>query len=534
MLSSDEAPYSGAGVNHVTLLLPVLLLIIAAIVIWLTRARAIRTQWGLSAAMAIVIWIVCLSLRLGPDLHYQLSVWQPIEIFSTPLSLSLDSISWPILYALVTVLVAMIFTAASRQMATATSVRIFWFIYSASAVLAILADNLLTVLITWTLFDFISAIFLFTFLRSEDEIRQVLTRLSIDLLGTLLILGGSAVSIAAGFGVNLTDPLHAPLSVFLLALGSFVRLGLLPLHFNLPALLALRRGFGTLLRLFPPAIVLSFLARLFMAGIPDQTLPWFMIAGVSGSLIGGLRWMLESETIVGRPYFILAMSGVGVLAGAMLPQEYSGIVSACVVLLLAGAVLSLTVVHTPSQRVLSLGAVLVLLGIPGLPASVLTMAASQNIIMLGLGLVWALILIVAMSMVALGCLHLYFAEETPWQSSESLVRITYSLGLSLPVFTSIGIGLQLRPEIGLWTWILLALQIVLVAIGYLVLRKLPEGSIGRFRFNLSRLDPTRFYVRMGKALDVLSRAIQSIAGLIEGEAALLWIFAIVAFLLLAS
>ena len=534
MLSIDEELASGTGISAVILLLPVLLLLLSASGVWLARNRAMRTQWGVSAAMALAIWVVSLLLRLGPDLQYQISVWQPSEIFSSPLSLSMDTISWPIMYAVVTVLVAMIFTAAARERETKTEARVFWFLYSACALLAISADNLLTVVITWTLFDFLSAVFLIGFLGYEAEMRQVLSRLGLNLFGVLLVLAGSAVSIAEGDGISLVNPIHAPLSVFLLAMGAFVRVGLQPLHFNLPALLTERRGLGTLMRLYPPAIALTFLARLFRAGIPDTTLGWFLVAGVGGALIGGLRWMLETDAIVGRQYIILGISGVGILAAASMPQEYLGIVAAAVVILLAGAVLSLTVIHTPSHRVFALGAAFLILGIPWLPSSILTNTASLAALMLWPGLLWALIMVVAMSMAILGSLHLYFAEELPWRTSESLVRMTYGLGLSLPVFTSIGIGFQLRPSIGLWTWILLGIQIALVVLGYFALRKLPEGSAGRFQINISRFDSADVYERFGRAMGVFLQAVRGIAGLIEGEAAILWIFAITTFLILAS
>ena len=530
MLSSDEVLAALTGLLQVILLLPVLLMLLSASAVWFARNSPIRTQWGVGAAMALVIWIVSLLLRLGSDLNYQISVWQPSDMFSTPLSLALDTISWPIMYAVVTVLVAMIFTSASRETETNTGARVFWFLYSASALLAILADNLLSVVITWTLFDFLSAIFLILIIGRDADIPKVVSRLSIDLFGVLLILAGSVV----GGDGNLRNPNQTPLSIFLLAIGAFVRLGLLPMRFNLPAFHSVRRGLGSLLRLIPPAIALSFLARLFRAGIPDKTIAWFLVAGVGAALIGCLRWMLETDAIVGRPYFILGISGVGMLAAASMPGEFIAIVAAAVVILLAGAVLSLTVIHTPSHRVFSLGAALLLFGIPWLPASLLIHTANLTTLTLWPGLIWVLIVIISLCMTILGSLHLYYAEEQSWRTSESLVRLTYGLGLSLPVFTSIGIGIQLRPNIDMWTWILLGVQAVIVVVGYLAIRKLPEGTVGSLRFNISSIDLEYLYRPIGQALGLVAKAMQALAGLIEGEAAILWIFAITIFLILAS
>lgn len=516
------------------LLLPVFLMLTASGLIWLTRNSSVRTQWGISAIMALAIWIISLLLRLGPDLQIQISVWQPSEIFSALLSISLDEISWPIMYSIATVLVAMIFTAASREASASISVRVFWFAYSAVAVIAVLADNIITVIISWALFDFLSAIFLFGLLRRDDEIRQVLARLAIDILGVLLVLAGAAVSISSGTGTSLSEPIQSELSVLLLSLGGFVRLGLLPLHFNLPALLNVRRGLGTLYRLYPPAIVLAFFSKLFRAGIPEETLIWFLIAGLSGALLGGLRWVLEQQPISGRPFFVLGMSGLAVSTTATMPDQYMGVVSASILLLLAGSVLSLGEIHTPSHRVLVFGPGMIILGIPFLPGSVLSNIAYSNVLRSATGVIWAVVIMACLAMMILGSLHLYYAQETPWKTGESLVRLSYSLGLSLPALSVIGIGAQLRPVISVGTWIMLGSQFVLVLIGFVILRRIPEGQVGRFQFNLSRFDPEQIYASFGQLFSRITELLRATAGLIEGEAALLWIFAVAAFVFLAT
>jgi hypothetical protein len=512
---------------------PLLLILLTATLLWVARKQPIRMQWGLSAAMALLIWLTTLAVRLGPDRNIQLSVWQPSQMFVSPIGLTLDAITWPITYAVVTVLVAMVFTSASRGSESTAGVRIFWFLYTGSAILSILADNLLTVIITWTFFDFISAIFLFSLLRVDTEIRQVLTRLSIDISGILLILAGTAFSITFGNGDRFGD-ISSPLGVSLIALGGFVRLGLLPLHFNLPGLMVIRRGLGTLLQLYPPAIVLALLAKLFRAGVPDQTLPWFLVAGISGLVIGGLRWILESDTVAGRPFFILCMSGIGIFAVASAPDTYMGLVSAAITLLLAGAVLSLAEVFTPSHRVLALGAAIIQLGIPIMPMGILINTAG-NLVKENLPVSLATIaILLGVSFTTLGSLHTYYAKEIPWRTGESLVRLTFGLGLSLPLFASIGIGLHLRPEVNIWSWILLGFQVLLVVGGFYILRNLSERDIVRVRFNLSRIDPSAAYTAIAGGIQFILAGMKSIADLIEGEAAILWIIAITVFLVLAS
>lgn len=534
MLSSDRVGKRDAWINVMIALLPFYLLFLAAALTWMLRKRAVRVQWGLSAILGLLIWIATLTLRLGPDQYVQISAWQPSQMFQSPLSLAVDPITWPVIYAVVTLLVAMILTSASREPAPTTGIRVFWFLYTGSAVIAILANNLLTVIITWTLFDFISAIFLFSLLQSEIEIRQVFTRLSIDIFGVLLVLAGTAFSLPTVEGISLTEPITSALGIFLIMLGGFVRLGLFPLHFNLPSLLEFRRGLGSLMRLYPPAIVLAFLAKLFQAGIPPEILPWLYIAGISSLVIGGLRWILASDALIGRPFFILAVCGVGVIASTSAPENYMGIASAAIVLLLAGAVLSLTEIFTPSHRFLALGAVIVQLGLPILPAGILGGIAGSQVVQPWPGLLVSMGIMLGISLTALGSLQVYYAPEISWRTGENLSRLSYGLGIALPILSSVGLGIHLRSEFDLWSWVMLGVQFVLIASGFFFFRSLPEGELGRFRIRISRLDPSNLYFLTGRGLNMLQAGFRSIAGLIEGEAAILWIFAITVFLILAT
>ncbi len=516
------------------ILVPLFILVIAAASLWFTRNRPIRTQWGLSAAMALLSWIASLALRLSPDANLELSVWQPTQLFRSPLSLSIDPITWPIAYAVVTVLVAMVFTSASREMAPSVRVRVFWFLYAGAAYLAILADNMLTIVITWTLFDLVSAVFLFSFLRTESEIRQIFTRLSVDFIGVLLVLAGAAINISLGKGAGLAEPLESPLGVLLLGMAGFVRLGLLPLHFNLPGLMVTRRGIGTLLRYFPPAIVMAFLAKVFRAGVPEQTVPWFIAAGISGLFIGGIRWVLEPDPVAGRPFFTLTVSGIGVLAGSIFLESPMGIVSAAVVLLLAGAVLSLTEIFTPTHRIAALGAAAIQLGLPILPLGILFSNMGRHLTSDPSILVWIIPILLGVSLAALGSIHGYYSPERQWRTGENLVRTTYSLGIALPLLASIGIGLHFRPVINIWIWILSGVQLLLMAGGFVLLRNLSERDLGRWRISVSRVNPAGIYATVAGGLRLLGSGLRSLAELIEGEAAILWIFVVAIFMVLAS
>ncbi|MFN2147629.1 MAG: hypothetical protein ACK2T2_04505, partial [Anaerolineales bacterium] len=66
------------------------LLVIAGAATWLMRSQAARTQWALSAAFAASSWLFSMALLLSLPVMIQFSVWQPEELFKSPLLLSLD------------------------------------------------------------------------------------------------------------------------------------------------------------------------------------------------------------------------------------------------------------------------------------------------------------------------------------------------------------------------------------------------------------------------------------------------------------
>ena len=91
----------------------------------------------------------------------------------------------------------------------------------------------------------------------------------------------------------------------------------------------------------------------------------------------------------------------------------------------------------------SIFAVALLAGIPWSPGGLTTSVLGQAAIVEGMW-IQALLGIIGMSILALGAFHTFFEEEKSWNSSESLIRVMYSMGLALPVLVSFGLGFWIR------------------------------------------------------------------------------------------
>jgi hypothetical protein len=514
--------------------LPILLLsalFIAGIAIWILRNQAVRTQWAVSAAFAALCWLLGMALVFRYPLILRFSAWQPESLFQSPLLLSLDRTSWIYLYAMTTVLLAMIFTAAARPAIASAGVRAFWFFYTGLAILAILAANLLTLAVTWALMDFMTLVFYVRLAESPLDVQRALFRSGVDMAGVLLLLAGASLNHLAGGDTLITTPFVSVAGALLVLLGALIRLGLMPLHFGAPGYEPLRRGLGTLLRLFPPAVSLVLVTRMFEIGLPEATKLWLLLAGITGTLVGGIRWILESDALRSRPFFVMGISSIAVLAG-FTGADAEGVRAAGVALLLMGATLSLAEIHTPAHRIWPLLAALFLIGTPWTPGGILAGLFGQEFI--GGGSIYtAIIGLFGMSALGLGALHVFFVEETPWPTSESLTRLTYGMGLAIPVLVGVGVGIWFRTLPQLPGLIFFGGSILISGVGFLLLRRMPATEAQRWQAFAGLVDPQPVYRLLWYPLRSFARVMRSVGAVFEGQGALIWMFVVLLFLVLA-
>ena len=513
--------------------IPIIALLLAACVTWLVRNRPSRTQWVVSTAFGVIVWFLSLLLFAAIPNAASFSVWQPANLFQTPFELSLDKTSWGIAYCISTVLLSMILTAATRPDIASTGVRVFWFIYAALAMLAVFAINLLTVVLAFALIDLSSFIFYIYFTENADDIRRAIIRAGIDLGGVLFIVAAAWVNSIDGNGVGLNAAAFSAPAALLFLVGILLRLGLIPLHFGLPSFSPLRRGVGTLLRLYPPALALLLLSRVIGNGAPEIIKVWLAVAGTIGIMLGGIRWLLEEDRTTARPFLVMGLAGIGILASSGVSSNGDVLFATSALLLLVGAVLSLIQIHTPSHRVWPVFAAALLVGMPWSPGGLISSVMGQSALNEGMW-IQMFIGIIGLSSLGLGAIHIYFSEEEPWPTGESLIRVMYSMGLALPILVSIGLGLWIDETFSLYGGLV---SVVAVAVGvgaFFALRNIGEVANERWKpvFIFLRFDPHRiysvFWIILRRSLSIA----RSIGELFEGEAAMLWMFAFIAVLLL--
>ena len=318
------------------LLIPILILLLAAGATWMVRNRPSRIQWVVSALFALFLWLISLIISTAIPSDALISIWKPAALFLTPLEFILDRISWGLIYSIATVLLSLILTAATRPEAASAGMRSFWFVYAALAMVTVLAENLLTVLLAFALLDLCSFTFVIYHIESGGNIRRAIIRAGVDLGGLLLILSAAWMNSIEGIGAGLDATAFSPPGALLFLMGILLRLGLIPLDSALPMLSTLRRGSGMLLRLLPPALAMSLLARFLDNGVPSTLRIWLVMAGAIGILVGGVRWLLEEDRILASPFFIMGLAGVGILTSSSASAPGDVLLTTSILLLLIG------------------------------------------------------------------------------------------------------------------------------------------------------------------------------------------------------
>jgi formate hydrogenlyase subunit 3/multisubunit Na+/H+ antiporter MnhD subunit len=529
----DTLDFEAKGPGEVCLtLLPIISTLLGALILGRLRGRSQRIQWGTALGVALVTWLISLGLVLARSTSTQLSLWQPEELFASQLELSLDSLSWLAVYAIATVLLSIVMTSATRPDGSPVSSRLVMLVYTSLAMIAVMAGNVLTIIIAWALLDSLTFVLLVLVWPQEMEVSALLIRFTVDTTSLFLALGAMLVNAIAGGEATLDAPLASSSAVILLSLACLFRLGLLPLHFSLPSLPKIRVGVGTLIRLVPPATALVVLARLYDLGLPESALLWLRIGGIAGILIGGARWVLAENNLEARPYLVLVVSGLGVLAGTQSGGLSTPLIGAAVTLLLAGVVLSLGEIYSQTHRIWVALAVVMLAGAPATPAgaiagSLMTFPLDPSqFLLIPFGIIGFLV-------AGLGAIRGVTQESVAWQSSESLARFMYTVGLVLPSAVGLGAGMIIGQNLDLSAIIVFALVLAVGgAMYYLTVRRGNRAWI-EWLDVARRLDPGQVYRWLGVLYRWLTDLFRRLAGIFEGEGGFLWMFVILMLALLA-
>lgn len=493
------------------LFLPVAILLVTLLALGLSNLqRGFRSNWLLALGGSSLAWVSLLFLRLQLPLSAGFSFWWVGEGLEYSATFILDDVSWPLAFAVCSLLVALLLGRV-REAMTAP-----WFVWApalaigAASLLALPAGDPLTFLFTWTLMDvLVFASLLFE--SSAGEKRQaVVQKLAISLLGTGLLF---AAWMFAFYGQELTN--------VLIFLSTSLRLGLWAPHLRVGTFRGPDHSAYPLLLLAPSLVLLARSGT--MAEPMRSTLLLFTL--LPAAYAAG-NWLLNTNT--GRASFWdLGMAALA--AAAALGGHGQAAVAFSLVLLLGQGLLPL-VQHAARFRFVM--AVLALLLMSSLPFTA-SYWGGEIYVNWASPLVFAFLAIQA-AMLG-GWLRRALEPLSEPLSPETWMRTIQWLGFALVPMAFIFLGLGLLPSFAPQAtipWWPALVVIAGAAIFFLLARLRRPKLASRIELGLDWLLSLRWLMRIGNLLSrVLSWGLSFFNGLLEGPAGVLWALLFVAILL---
>jgi hypothetical protein len=445
----------------------------------------------------------------------------------------LDAVGWPIQLASLSALLAVLLSEQSVRGESHPRHGTWLLAYAAAGLLALQAGNLLTVALSWTILDLAGTGLPIRRGTETERPNSSEGLLEVNAAGILLVLAsvlalppGAARSTLAGVGSSGPAALLFMGGIGLRSISTWQA----PVW---KSSLETPGGERSLRWLLPSAVGVAALGRVF--GSPEGALvEWTAVAGGLACILGTLGWLGAPRVEDGLPRLVLGIVGVGALGAAANPASAEiAWSSAGVLILLIGVMVLVWRPYGRTHRmILGLGT-LALAGLPltpgGLLASVLTSGGGGTLAAVA---GWIGLLGLATMAVRLGA-YIRLPQEA-WPRIEQWRKAAYVLGLTIPIASlvwtyaflrsdAVGAGLT-GPVAGLGMFV----------VGSVLRTRWPALRPGRGGRALRWLDPAPMLHAAGAPLRALRAGIDRAGDLLEGEAAMLWIYVLVIALGLAA
>jgi hypothetical protein len=499
--------------------IPIILLFFTALILLVLRSTppAQRYSWLVAAGGALLAWLSTWFWLFQIPYTVELPSWQPAILFADAPSFLADQISWIFALSLTTLTAGIFLTTLAREGFPAHPLS--WpgmFILSGLGILAIMANNSLTLVLIWAAFDLAELIAMLRSVQGVSASERVVIAFSTRAAAVLLLLWANMLTIHSGSYLSFAS--MSPAAGLFLILAAGLRLGVLPLHLPYTSESALRHDFGTLLRLSTAASSLVILARISPTALLTPLAPLLQILAALAAIYGSWNWLRAPDALTGRPHWLIGMAALAVSA-TLRAAPLAAAAWSCA-MLLTGGMLFLASFRQKWFNRLLLTAVW---GLSALPFSLTAIGWQTHAP--AFWLTWPVLLTSQALLVAGFIRHvLRSPDRTPLEPPFTWIHFTYLFGIVvflIPTFALGWIGWDGALQIG---HIPLALFVSLLTVGLV-------WATPRFRiFNPPRAHwvrpassgPNVLYRGLWNLYQFGARLSQAITLILEGESGLLW------------
>ena len=268
------------------------------------------------------------------------------------ISFRADGLSWPLALSIAALTLTMLLTAVARLTVANSYTWIGALILGGIGILAVTADNPLTLLLVWAALDFTELAAHLLDAEGVSNNEKVVTSFAMRALGSGILLWANIISIAQGSAFNFHS-MPANSGLYLVAAAG-LRLGVFPLHLPYSSESSLRRGFGTSLRLISAVSTLMLLAHV-PAGNSSTLTPFLLAFASVAGLYGGWMWLRAPDELTGRPYWIVGLAALS-MTSALSGNSLGAVAWGCALILVGGALFLASVQQVWLNRALLIGA----------------------------------------------------------------------------------------------------------------------------------------------------------------------------------
>jgi hypothetical protein len=274
-----------------------------------------RYAWLTAVGVVFLVWISIIFWWSQLPLSVTLPPWQPADLFSTPSVFAADNFSWPYALSLVTLALAILLTASAREGFPDYYGWAVSLILCGLGLLAVTANNPLTLVLVWAALDLAEVITMLRSLKERGPSERTVIGFSVRAVGIVLVLLAQVVGSTAGKPADFTS--MSPEAGLLLLAAAGLRLGVLPVHLPYISESSLRRGLGTMLRLVSAAASLVLLAHIPLKSLASPLTPVLLLLSGIAALFGGWMWLRAPDELTGRPFWIIGLASLAMASACM-------------------------------------------------------------------------------------------------------------------------------------------------------------------------------------------------------------------------
>jgi hypothetical protein len=516
----------------ILLLLPTLIIFTSILLIWILRKRHMRTHWFVGTLGILLAWVAIFLLHNRLPVSIDFSIWKPQTLFSTPLLFRLDGITWPLAMTAFALMLVILLSMPSRSVMSSFNERITSLIYLCIALVAILAGNMLSVVITWMFMDvFILALYLRGTFREKNE-TEGLQWFAKNLISILLLLIAIVVNLSKGGNVDFHSQMLGA-SLVIVVLSTLLRMPVLSISKTTQSIGWGDVGTASILDIFPALSGISLLGHVIRNGISEDAMVWIWLIGelcLIFSIIGSMLWMRKNGSML----FLYT----GILAMGILSSTYGSIDGGILLALLGVLACSLQVIlkqlpiHNSWHTVVPVIFVATFAGMPGTLGGVLANSTATEIV--GFGTVGIAITVwMGMGILSGVLLSKAVRNSLDWVHSENLTRISYAIGLIFLVLNSIFIGIEESGKVTIIDLVFFISEVLIACVVFYWIRKIKNGFIEKWvaKVNYPIMKPQFPFARfVGNSIYGI---LLGVGNIFEGENGMLWALVILQYIILA-